>query len=674
MTDKRLGRRGFAAGAGLSLLAHGAFAQRAPPALIPRSVLFAPPERAEVAISPDGKRIAFLAPVDGVQNVWMAPLADLAAAKPLTKVEDRDVATQLHWPNDSRNVIFFRDPAGDENWQAHRIDVETGDIRALTPGPGVQARMHLTSALFPGEALIAHNGRDRRYHDIYRVNAATGDSALHFRNDGYAWIFSNPQFRTMFGARYREDGGYDLVIVTGPDAGKVFRRIEPEDAATTRPVQASSDGRSLYWLDSEDRDRAALVVNDLSTGRLSVMMTDLTADYGDPVIDPVSAKPLAVPVVYTRRRWQAVDPAISADLDFIRASSEGDLGWFGMSNDRRQWVAYTEPPGLPGRYIHFARDTRRIRRLFSARPALENAPLAATQAVVVTARDGLKLICYLTRPPELAESEPGPLVIVVHGGPWMRDLPDYSTVHQWLANRGYNVMSVNFRGSTGLGKAFVNAADREWGGRMHTDLLDAAEWAVRERIAQTSQIAIYGASYGGYSALVGATLTPLRFACAVALSGMSDLVSFAEGLPPYRQPWAPFLKTRLGDASTEEGRRFLASRSPITFVDRIVRPLLIGQGGNDVRVTAKESDQFVAALQQRKLPVTYAFYKDEGHGFRRAENRRSWAAVVEAFLAQHLGGRAEPVARDFAGSSLEFRAGRDLIKGLSPSLPLPDRG
>jgi dipeptidyl aminopeptidase/acylaminoacyl peptidase len=664
MTDRRLGRRSFAAAVGLALLSRRAAAQRPPPALIPRRVLFAPPERARVTISPDGARIAFLAPVAGVQNVWMAPLADVAAAKPLTKIEDRDVAAELWWPHDSRHVIFFRDQAGDENWQAHRVDVESGEVRALTPAPGVRSQMQQVSAQFPGEALIAHNGRDRQHHDIYRVNVATGESVLHFQNDEFAWTFTNPQFRVMFGARYRADGGYDLMIATGPDAGKVFRRIEAQDAATTRPIEASSDGRLLYWLDSEDRDRAALVVNDLSTGSLKLVIADKAADYGDPVLDPVSARPLAIPAVHTRRRWEVVDPAISPDLDLIRASSEGELGWFGMSNDRKQWVAYVESPASPGRYIHFSRETRRIRRLFSARPALDTAPLAATQAVVIGARDGLKLVCYLTRPRELANSEPGPLVIVVHGGPWARDLPDYNATHQWLANRGYNVLSVNFRGSTGFGKAFVNAGDREWGGRMQSDLLDAAEWAVNERVADTSRIAIYGASYGGYSALVGATLTPQRFACAVDLFGISNLVSFANDVPPYWRPWAPFLKARMGDASTEEGRAFLASRSPITFVDRIVRPLLIGQGGNDVRVTVKESEQIVAAMQQRKIPVTYVFYKDEGHGFRRAENRRSWAAVVEAFLAQHLGGRAEPVDKDFDGSSLEFRAGRELIKGL----------
>ena len=243
-------------------------------------------------------------------------------------------------------------------------------------------------------------------------------------------------------------------------------------------------------------------------------------------------------------------------------------------------------------------------------------------------------------------------------------MPDFNMTHQWLANRGYNVLSVNFRGSTGFGKSFVNAADGEWAGKMHDDLIDAVDWAIAQRIADPAKIAIYGASYGGYSALVGATFTPQKFACAVDLFGISNLVTFVKAIPPYWGPWSSIWKTRMGDHTTEEGRKFLASRSPLSFVDRIVKPLLIGQGANDVRVIAAESEQIVTEMQRRNIPVTYVYYGDEGHGFRRPENRRSFTAVVEAFLARHLGGSCEPVGDDFAGSSIEFRAGRQLIPSL----------
>jgi dipeptidyl aminopeptidase/acylaminoacyl peptidase len=662
MTDIGLTRRGFIAATGSATLASRTSAQGRGLVLIARRVLFAPPERTWVTISPDGSKIAFLAPVNGVLNVWLAPLADPGAARPLTRIEDRDVATDLRWPRDNRHVIFFREQGGDENWQAHRIDVETGDIRALSPAPGTRAFIHQVSARFPGEVLLAHNARDRRYFDIYRVNVATGESTLLFRNERFGWMFTDPHFAVRFGALYRSDGGFDLLHATGDDAGKLFRRIEVEDAATTWPIEVSDDNRLLFWLDSAGRDRAVLTAQDLSTGTFRIIAEDAKADVGRPVLDPVSEQPLAAPAVHAGRRWLTIDPAIAGDLARIQAAGEGELVAFGLSNDRRHWIAYTEPAASSGRYLHYSRASGEVRRLFLSRPALEGAPLVAMKPMAVKARDGLELVCYLTRP--IGEGGAGPLVLLVHGGPWFRDSPDFNTTHQWLANRGYNVLSVNFRGSTGFGKAFVNAGDREWAGKMHLDLIDAVDWAVRERVADPARVAIYGASYGGYSALVGATFTPDRFACAIDLFGISNLVSFSADIPPYWRPWVPVWKVRMGDASTEEGRRFLESRSPLTFVDRIVRPLLIGQGGNDVRVTLKESEQIVTALRQRKIPVTYVFYKDEGHGFRRGQNRLSWAAVVEAFLAQHLGGRVEPIGGDFDGSSIEFRAGRELLKAL----------
>jgi acetyl esterase/lipase len=663
MTTFRLGRRGLIAAAGSAALTRGAAAQAGAPPLIPRRLLFDAPQRTWATISPDGKRLAFLAPVDGVQNVWLAPLHDLDAAKPLTRVTDRDVMNKLVWPHDNRHVVFFREQGGDENWQAHRIDVESGDIRPLTPGPGVRSFLQQHSAQFPGELLLSHNARDKRFYDVYRVNVATAESTLLLQNDQYAWIFTDPRFRARWGIRYGADGGFDMINIDGPEAGRLFRSFGPEDAMTTEPVEVSADGNTLFWRYSQGQDRSELMAQDLVNGRADVLASSLEADVGEPVLDPVSCRPIAVPVVYERRRWLAIDPSAVADLDLIKSAGQGELGWFGTSDDRKTWVAFVEPRAAAGRYLHYDRPTGTVRRLFSTRPALDDAPLVPMEPVVVTARDGLKLVCYLSRPRESA-GRPGPMVLLVHGGPWARDMPDFSSTHQWLANRGYAVLSVNYRGSTGFGKEFVNAGDLEWANRMHADLLDAVDWAVGERIASPTRVAIYGASYGGYSALVGATFTPTRFACAIDLFGISNLVTFARDIPPYWKTWESVLKTRMGDVSTEEGRKFLEARSPLTYVDRIVRPLLIGQGGNDVRVTATESEQIVAAMQKRKIPVTYVFYKDEGHGFRRAANRRSWSAVVEAFLAQHLGGRAEPVGEDFAGSTVDFRAGRVLVKGL----------
>jgi dipeptidyl aminopeptidase/acylaminoacyl peptidase len=254
--------------------------------------------------------------------------------------------------------------------------------------------------------------------------------------------------------------------------------------------------------------------------------------------------------------------------------------------------------------------------------------------------------------------------LLVHGGPWARDVWGLYPDHQWLADRGYAVLSVNFRGSTGFGKAFVNAANLEWAGKMHDDLIDSVDWAIAQGIADPARVAIVGGSYGGYAALVGLTFTPEKFACAVDLVGISNLVTFLNTIPEYWISWKPLWKARVGDYTTEAGLRLLEERSPLGRADRIVRPLLIGQGANDTRVKASEPEQIVAAMQRHGIPVTYVSYPDEGHNLGRPENLRSFKAVTEAFLAVHLGGRCEPVGDDFAGSTIEFKVGRELIPGL----------
>jgi dipeptidyl aminopeptidase/acylaminoacyl peptidase len=291
--------------------------------------------------------------------------------------------------------------------------------------------------------------------------------------------------------------------------------------------------------------------------------------------------------------------------------------------------------------------------------------------VVIPARDGLKLVSYLTLPPEVDEDRPPrplPMVLDVHGGPWARDEWGFNAVHQWLANRGYAVLSVNFRGSTGFGKEFTNAGNREWAGKMHDDLLDAVDWAVEQKIADRGRVAILGGSYGGYATLVGLTFSPDVFACGVDIVGPSNILTLLSTIPPYWQPMVQMFKDRVGDFTTHEGKTFLEERSPLSRVDRIARPLLIGQGANDPRVKQAESDQIVRLMRQKEIPVTYVLYPDEGHGFARPENRLSFNAVVEAFLAQHLGGRYEPVGDDFAGSSISVPTGADGVPGLSEAL------
>jgi dipeptidyl aminopeptidase/acylaminoacyl peptidase len=369
--------------------------------------------------------------------------------------------------------------------------------------------------------------------------------------------------------------------------------------------------------------------------------------------------------MHLRRRWQVTDRAYAADYAYLAKVLPGDIEAADLSHDQRNWLVTYARDTASAQFFHYDRPKKRARLLFTARPELDKTPLVRMEPVIARARDGLDLVCYLSRPRAAVKSKPGPMVLLVHGGPWARDVWGLHTTHQWLANRGYAVLSVNYRGSTGFGKSFVNAANLEWGGKMHDDLIDAVDWAIAQRVADPERIAIYGGSYGGYSALVGATFTPEKFACAIDLVGISNLMTFLNTIPEYWKPWQTVWKTRMGDYTTEEGRKFLETRSPLNRVDRIMRPLLIGQGANDPRVKASESDQIVKVMQERGIPVTYLYYSDEGHGFRRPENRRSFNAVVEAFLARHLGGTFEPVGEDFLGSTIEFRAGRELIPGIN---------
>ena len=655
-----------ATGAGM-LLGHGtirkSLAADGTP-LIPRKLLFAGADRSAVRISPDGRRVAFMAPIDGVLNLWVGEIDNLAKARPLTRVTDRDLGPWIVWPHNNRHVVFFRDQGGDENWQAHRVDVDTGDILALTPGPGVKSYIQQTSRHFPDELLIAHNQRDPRFSDIFRVNVATGTSTLLLANDRFAWIFTDPQFRVRFGIRQTDAGDTEYLQRGAGSDWELFTRIDMADTMTTRAIEFSDDGRELFWLDSRGRDKAVVVAEDLKTGAKRILAEDAKADLVEVMLEPRSYRPFAAAAVFARKRWQMLDPAYGKDRAYLARVSPGDLTITSVSADNRSWLLYYEQDVAPGRYFAYDRGARKARFLFSARRALEKAPLVPMQPVTVRARDGLELVCYLTRPRGSGKGQSSPMVLLVHGGPWSRDIWALSSSHQWLANRGYAVLSVNFRGSTGFGKSFLNAANLEWAGKMHDDLIDAVDWAIARGIADPKRVAIYGASYGGYSALVGVTFTPEKFACAIDLFGISNLMTMMNTIPPYWKPWQALWKVRMGDYTTEAGQRFLQERSPLNRVDRIVRPLLIGQGANDVRVKPSESDQIVAAMKERGVPVTYVFYSDEGHGFGRVENRRSFTAVVEAFLAKHLGGRLEPVGDDFAGSTIDIKAGRELIPGL----------
>jgi len=659
----------FRAAAALFFVSCGVAPLAADPSpLIPRRVLFGNPDRANVQISRDGTQLAWLAPRDGVLNIWVAPAAEPARARAVTDDKNRGIR-EFYWAATGDDIIFTRDTNGDENWHVYRVDVESLAQQDLTPWKGIQARIQEVSPEIPGEILVAVNRRDPKAHDLLRIDLGSGDAKVIEENtQGFVGYLTDRQFNVRFAMRMTSSGGQELLRRNDAGGWSTYLLIPPEDSVTTRPLRFNRAGTTLYMLDSRDRNTAALAAIDVESGRRRILAEDPRADAQNVVMSADETRVIAASFVYQRTSWAVLDDDSREDFEKLRELTDGDFSIVSATDDDRTWVVLAQFDDESPKYYLFDRAAKEGRLLFTAREQLADLELRPMRPVVIRSRDGLGLVSYLTTPAGDAAA-PGPMVLLVHGGPWARDYWGYNALHQWLANRGYAVLSVNYRGSTGFGKNFTNAGDREWAGKMHTDLLDAVDWAVRENVADPARVAIMGGSYGGYATLVGLSFTPEVFACGVDIVGPSNLVTLLESIPAYWTPIVELFVARVGDHRSEEGRKTLLAKSPLERADRIQRPLLIGQGANDPRVKQAESDQIVRALRDHNVPVTYILYPDEGHGFVRPENRMSFYAATEAFLARYLGGACEPVGTDLEGSSIRIEAGAKYIPEVAEALP-----
>ncbi len=641
--------------------------------IISRGLLFGNPDKASPEISPDGTKLAYLAEVNGVLNVWVAPMTNVGAAKPVTKDTKRGIRNYF-WSYDNEHILYTQDEGGDENWHVYATNLKTNETRDLTPLPGVQAQIEGVSHKLPGELLVGINDRNKELHDVYRVNIATGDRKLVRKNDGYVGFMSDDDFNVRFALKMMPDGGMDMLKPQGDDWTE-FTKIPADDSLTTGPMGFDKTGKTLYMRDSRGRDTGAMIAWNLDTNEKKILAEDAKADIDNAMIHPTEKTVEAVRSTYDRSHWNILDDSIKPDMQYLSTVAAGDVEVTSRTQDDRHWiVSYLMDDG-PVRYYHYDRAAKKANFLFTNRHRLEGQPLAKLHPVVIKARDGLDLVSYLTLPVWADRDGDGkttstlPMVLYVHGGPWSRDSWGLNPTHQWLANRGYAVLSVNYRGSTGLGKNFTNAGNHEWAGKMHDDLIDVVNWAVTEKIADPSKVAIMGGSYGGYATLVGLTFTPDTFACGVDIVGPSNIITLLNSIPPYWKPMIDMFTSRVGDHRTEDGKKFLAERSPLTHVDKIKKPLLIGQGANDPRVKQAEADQIVKAMSDKNIPVAYVLFPDEGHGFARPENRLAFYAVAEAFLAKHLGGRFEPIGDDFHGSTIQSPHGAKEVPGLAEALP-----
>jgi dipeptidyl aminopeptidase/acylaminoacyl peptidase len=616
-----------------------AFAQLPP--LIPRDVLFGNPEKAQPRISPNGKMLAYLAPDNGVLNVWVRGVA--AGDDQVVTADKKRGIRIFFWQNDSEHILYLQDQDGDENWHVYQTNLKTKITRDLTPFSGTQAEIVDVDNNFPNQLLVGLNIRNRELHDVYRINLKNGAVDLDTENPGdvAGWTADN-KFQVRAAQVSLPDGGTEIRIRDDAKSPwRSFQKWGPDESLASGVAAFTPDDKGVWIISSVGVNAARLLQVDIATGKTSVVAGDKQFDVSDAMTNPKTRTLEAVRFARERSEWTVIDKALQGDFDAIRKAHDGDFQIVNRDLDDRTWVVVYDVDNGPASFYVYDRASRKATKLFSSRPSLEKFKLARMQPVSFQARDGMTIYGYLTLPAGV-EPKNLPLVLLVHGGPWARDEWGLDSYAQWLANRGYGVLQINFRGSTGYGKAYLNAGDREWAGKMHWDLIDGKNWAVKQGYADPKKVAIIGGSYGGYSTLVGLTFTPDEFACGVDICGPSNIASLIKSIPPYWVPIKSVFDRRVGKVETEED--FLKSRSPLFKVGQVKAPLLIGQGANDPRVKQAESDQMVAAMRKDGKTVEYIVFPDEGHGFARPENNLRFNAATEAFLAKYLGGRCEPVS------------------------------
>jgi dipeptidyl aminopeptidase/acylaminoacyl peptidase len=608
--------------------------------LIPRKVLFGNPQKVLPKISPDGKLLAYLAPAQNILNVWVKTIGG-EDERLITRDYDRGIVLYL-WAYDSKRILYLQDKDGNENWNIFKAEIETDEISNLTPFESVTVGVIAHDKHFPDEILIAMNKEDPKLHDAYRLNINSGDIDLVAKNPGnfIRWM-ADTHLKIRCAVAARSDGGFDLMIRENEDA-RWHRLVawEPEDSLSSSPLGFSRDGKYLHLLESRNANTVRLTRVKIADGSIEVLTEDSQYDIDDVLTDPDSYDVQAVCFIKARKEWVALNETVKRDFDAIRQTDSGDFEIHNRDASDNRWVVGFTKDNGPNAFYVYNRETRYGAFLFHSRPELNDYALAPMQPISFSARDGLVIHGYLTLPP--GGEKKLPLVLNVHGGPWFRNTWGYDPEAQWLANRGYACLQVNFRGSTGYGKNFIKAGDKEWGGKMYDDLVDAFYWAIEQEIANPERVAIYGMSYGGYAALIGATFTPDLFRCAIDIVGPSNLVTWLTTRPPYWDRYLPLLHKRVGDPDTEED--FLRSRSPLFKADQIKIPLLIAQGANDPRVSSSESEQIVEVMKRKGIDYIYMLFPDEGHGLLKHENRLRFYATAEQFLANHLGGRCETQA------------------------------
>lgn len=643
------------------------FSFAALPALIPREVLYGNPVKTFPQISPDGTNLAYLAPSkEDVLNVWIKTIGK----------EDDQILTdnsrpiyQYKWAYDQKHLLYIQDSDGDENDHVFSIEIESKIVRDLTPFPGKKAVNFLLDEAHPDELLVGLNVRDPRVFDMYRVHLSTGAAVLDTQNPGDVLGWTTDSNFVIRAATALNPDDVSTIIRIRDAADKPWRNLIVfpflkshmlgQVNGGNMVVGFTKDGNSLYITSTLNSDTLRLERVDATNGKtLEVLAEDPRSDIWTPGLDSPeiffngqTGKVDAVMICYLKPEYIFINPEFKKDVEFLQKQHPGIPYIENSDKADANWIVSYIVDDSPTAFYVYNRPKKQAQFLFFDRPDLEKYKLAKMEPVIIPSRDGLQLVSYLTLPVGV-EPKGLPLVLFPHGGPWYRDSWGYNAEAQWLANRGYAVLQVEFRGSVGFGNKFLNAATGEWGRKMQNDLTDGVNWAIEKGIADPKRIAILGGSYGGYATLAGITFTPEVYSCAVDLVGPSDVKTLLDSIPSYWKPVKKRWETRIGAPANndEENRRI----SPLYHVDQIRVPLLIAHGANDPRVKLAASESIVKAMREKGLEVMFIVYPDEGHGFARPENNLDFFGRAEEFLAKCLGGRVEPFT-EIKGSTAEIR-------------------
>lgn len=629
---------------------HPAFGQANPyPPLIDRELFFGDPEISGAQISPDGKFIAFIKPFKGTRNIWVKRTEEpFDAAKPLTADKARPV-TQYFWSRDGKYILFSQDKGGDENYLVYAVNPadspaagqDVPAARNLTDVKGVRAAIYAVPRTEPDAIYVGLNDRDAAWHDLYKIKISTGEKTLVRKNSERitGWVFDlKDQLRLA--TRAADNGDTEVLRVDDSGFTKVYSCNVFESCG---PVRYHKDGRRVYFITNKgDIDLTRLELFDPATGKEELVESDplKRVDFGNPSFSEVTDELVATSYDDDRERIYWKDKGFEADYKLLKNKLPGrEIDFVSGTKDERLWLIVASSDTEPGERYLFDRQTKKLTLQYRIREKLNRDYLAPMTAVRYKSSDGLEIPAYLTLPKMTAPAKNLPAIILPHGGPWGRDSWGYNGFAQFLANRGYAVLTPNFRASTGYGKKFLDAGNKQWGDKMQDDLTWGVKYLTEQGIADPKRVGIMGGSYGGYATLAGVTFTPDLYAAAVDIVGPSNLITLLETIPPYWEPIRKLFYARMGDPATPEGRTQMERQSPLNHATRIKTPLLVVQGANDPRVNKREADQIVIALRDRGFPVEYLVAPDEGHGFARPVNNMAMFASAEKFLAKYLGGR-----------------------------------